>query len=391
VQPDTETTAMIPWVVGIRLPDAGLTSNQSDLTISFDGVAGHVVSSPVAMSPSTGLFTTPPAVSFSSVGTCGVDTDTTACVFVNVSLSFTLTQQAANGTVCRLYLRGVTVTANANISLLGTHADRFRHASVQVVNGVGVTVSMFVEDGMRIESGVQISVLIPRTAGIQLPEQGVPGLGAITMQVEMPGMSIVDIGCAVAAQGAFTNGTPRLRFSHPKAGESSDLIFNLQPSMGLREFETFVVFLPQFYGPAISNVHTLKGTDGDLFTGLWTMTCPQTSLTLMLKRGKHVSANQALEIIVPSSASIFVPSQGIRTSNQDLTISTQAASGPVTGLLISNFQAVGFFTSSWLNFYPLQTGAVAQIYFEFTAEMELVESDVVQLQLKDFTGGSECF
>jgi len=182
-----------------------------------------------------------------------------------------------------------------------------------------------------------------------------------------------------------------LQFDPPQAGAITNIILTFSLSMSLSEYETIEFSLPGFQGPTVSNILSLQGAHGVRFTGVWTSLCPATSLTLLLKKGEYVSAGEELEIIVPFSAGIQLPSHGIRTQNREFTVTTKAIAGPVIRQVIEDFQAVGFFKQSSIDFTPRMLRGVVRIKISFTAEMDLVKADLVMIQLKDVTKGRSCF
>jgi len=124
---DTTATARIPWFIGIRLPEQGLTGNQADLKVSTKAVAGEVLPTRITRSPSVGLFKSQPAASFGGAQAFAVANISISWVLnldVNPTSTFELllTNFSGNGHILPVVLGGAT-GSRFNASIDATRQD----------------------------------------------------------------------------------------------------------------------------------------------------------------------------------------------------------------------------------------------------------------------------
>ncbi len=102
---------------------------------------------------------------------------------------------------------------------------------------------------------------------------------------------------------------------------------------------------------------------------------------------------ELVELTVPSSIGIRVPSFGIRVHNRQITIASKADIAPVRGEVFTTFTSVGFFSATRVDFTPRKAGANVKVDVSFQNHMDLVSGDEVVVELKGFTSGSlpKCF
>ena len=183
----------VPLEVGIRLPTFGITANQSELTVSSNASKGPVPATPIAHSPSVGLFRSMPVLSFG-----GAQAGSSA----NITFNFTLNADLDNETVCVLNLPGFGQAA-AGLTLRGASREAFAAQFEDSASAVKV----FLEPvSLAPLAGRGISLMIGRLA---LPAIGVDRTGSgITMEIRSRGQVVANTSCSVPAVGSL--GAPQV-------------------------------------------------------------------------------------------------------------------------------------------------------------------------------------
>ena len=96
---------------------------------------------------------------------------------------------------------------------------------------------------------------------------------------------------------------------------------------------------------------------------------------------------QAVLRLAPQQARIRLPPRGIGKNSMALTLSTDAALGPVSvPQSIGNNGPTGAFSDTRASFFPPAAGEIVEIHIEFTVWMPMQEYDQIILILTDFEG-----
>eukprot|EP00961_Rhodomonas_salina_P210192 2837939-Rhodomonas_salina.1 len=144
--------------------------------------------------------------------------------------------------------------------------------------------------------------------------------------------------------------------------------------------ETVTLSLPGFSGPSFQGFAVTVGINTTIANASW----DGTNTTLTLQLTQPVGAGEVGEYVFPLSAGLRVPRLGIRVDQTDLTIATNAVSGPVPPTTFLDFPAVGILSVVRMSFNPpIAENTTALTLFFFSA-LRIDAGDVVLLTLPGF-------
>jgi len=131
---------------------------------------------------------------------------------------------------------------------------------------------------------------------------------------------------------------------HPAAaGEVVEIRIQFTVHMAMVEYDTITLVLRDFAGPFLETVARADLADldggGGVWHAIWSMTEPDYTLVLAVDCGRTVQVGQRFRLVVPASAGIITPLQGIRPDDHGLFISTTASEGPVEATPVLSVQA----------------------------------------------------
>ena len=141
-------------------------------------------------------------------------------------------------------------------------------------------------------------------------------------------------------------------------------------------------------GAALLDVSSNAGNSTNVIrTASWN----QYDQVLVLTLGQTIAARTLLQVTIPLSVGLVLPSMGIRSDAtlNNIRIRSDARAGIVHSTLVTNVQAVGFFDHTKIAFQPWAKAAnVSSISIVFTPLMLLRQGDQVRLELTGFTSNS---
>jgi hypothetical protein len=390
---DRTVVAHVPWNMGMRLPVAGLTANQTDLKVSSEAVAGPLLPTSITKSPSVGLFVRQPTASFA-----GAQAGSVANITVSMVLSvrveplsefeLVLNNFSAPPGIFPVALRGSTGGYfNASIDATGLYNVKLR---MQVVVGRGITAT----NTTGINANEIVTVVIPDSAGVRLPFRGVPEQGGVLTAMLVKFRTPVSIGCLTEKTASFA-APPTIAFSPPIAGFATDITIRFIPVGAIEQFEIFSVYLPGF--PSDRNIvgtDKLGGMTGYKFTAMWTASCPEKSITFVVGQNQSVEPGEVVEIIFSSREGVRVPQEGIREFSSHITISVYSAAGTVLGFPFQSPVPIGAFGTTeyfgaWVDLAPRIAGAPTSIRIEIEPQMVLRIGETITFFMKGFGGNSK--
>ncbi|EKX41451.1 hypothetical protein GUITHDRAFT_112424 [Guillardia theta CCMP2712] len=129
--PDSKIQFYLPIELGIRLPPAGVTENQTDLTVSTNAAAGPVPPTPISYSPSVGVFWLKPALSFDG-GQAGEVS--------GLRIAFGFTMDVEEGSVMEVQLPNFTIAMEVNMVVTGSDGSKLNATAMS--GGGGVTLKL---------------------------------------------------------------------------------------------------------------------------------------------------------------------------------------------------------------------------------------------------------
>ena len=90
-------------------------------------------------------------------------------------------------------------------------------------------------------------------------------------------------------------------FRPPLAGAATELSLSLALSVRVSAGDAISLYLPGFTGPAVGNTTSLGGASGMKFVAVWTSSCPDSTLTLILTESQTIGASSPIAVVIPAS------------------------------------------------------------------------------------------
>ena len=214
-----------------------------------------------------------------------------------------------------------------------------------------------------------------KIAGLRVPEYGLKEnqdtlLVKITANAGVVDSIPISISPAV---GSFK--IARIAFVNPVAGQPVNLTITIVPTMDIRQGENVSLILPGFGGPDTSRDagHSKVGTV------MWL--AEKQKLTLLFKETTPAEE----EVVITTSSFVVLPKDGVRRNQVDISISCDAAAGPVLPTIGIITEPVGtFLNTTRLSFSPAKAATASNITFSFISEMQINPLDVIALRLPGF-------
>ncbi|EKX41452.1 hypothetical protein GUITHDRAFT_112425 [Guillardia theta CCMP2712] len=375
VQSGEELQVHVPWYSGIRLPPAGVTENQTDLTVSTNAAAGPVPPTPISYSPSVGVFWLKPALSFDG-GQAGEVS--------GLRIAFGFTMDVEEGSVMEVQLPNFTIAMEVNMVVTGSDGSKLNATAMS--GGGGVTLKLRVLPGSRVKAYRRAEVAIPKAFAIQIPMVGVARPSHIFFSLN----NTFSIGADSVVVGSFDQSV----FVYLDVRNFSSIVqiyIRFKYSVTLVGQDVIRVHFQGFQGPNATGIQMQQSMSDDRVSLSWLQSCFGPTLFVQVAPDHTIEANQMVTIVVPSTVGIRIPYNGIRTNFSGLIISTDAQNGPVYGERISAFNPIGYFTSVTLDFEPKLVTSAVSVLLSFEAQMVLRPGDTIMLNLPGLTTPSECF
>jgi len=378
ILPRTHIEVTVPLAVGMFLPVMGIRSVTETVQISSTAKSGLV--------PSTVIEDVQPIGYFS-------DTE----------ITFQSLAKASNVSFIQIAFTPLMRLMQDEMMAVELPGFEFPDKSVNVtwpLQGNMMTLATWVSDteSLRLKLPLDVSantrciILIPASSGALLPYVGVrvndPKIQLSTTAVHGPSPSSPILRSQPV--GSFTDST-QLRFSVEGFGEGRvnslvSIWLYFKPKMTLQKGDHLSLKLPGFKGPAsralVIQSHVLDSNNGrpSLFIS-WS----QMSSILVLTLQQQVVANKEFIALIPTEMGISLPLLGLRANQKELTISTDAALGPVPPTTFVKTPAVGYFERTRLSFQPtcdLSMGTGLRVEFQLVTD--LAQGDRVTIKLPGF-------
>ncbi len=371
---------MVRSTYGILLPPAGLTSNQSSLTMEVVSNIMNISQFSIRASPAINSSTSLLTVSTRNVlfaklpmllfaGSAGQSASMTLNIFLNMPLS--------TNDLFILYLPGFSGIDFSGFSLLDSAGNMF---TASLNTKCSPAVLLLVADRNISVATTSIEVRLPSSAGLILPERGVLFDANISLVYKLR-----SVKCTFNPIGSLIQSA--VRFSPERAGHLTKLVLTVRPTMNIRIFDSFHLSLPNFVGGKPGTMFV-----GANFVGEWTGLYPNASLTLVFNE-ILAAKDHDLTFEIGTKIGLKLPQIGVRVDS-DLFLDIIASDGSYSGLVMY-VQPVG--SLKFLNFsyagtdvQPAKAGKVAKLLFTFVPYMSLKPGDFLLIELPEFFDMEEC-
>ena len=378
----------IPSTAGIRIPISGIFQNQASLKLEIQGTAGNVPPTSFQSSPAIGAF------SDSSLGFEKPFAGTTAQKMI---FSFTYGKDFNSGDNVSFRLPGfrgmpgvVSVIDQTPPGGVEEYA-RLQITGYQTMQGSIIftinqtTITKFTKIIITVGS----YLLLPY-AGItsQSPEI-VISTDAIVGSVEnQPVPFVQNVGSFLTATGYDS---VHVSFIPPKAGHLCTILISFVPQMKILSLETVTVVLPDFKGNSSRTIYVDGSSSSEFYIASWD--AAKYELTLTVRPGKTVLPEKKYSIAVNQSAQIAISDFGLRSLENESTISCNASSGPVLPTRIKASPVGSFLDDLHYQSLSLIIDPAHQyptnLKLNLFPQMQILVNETIDLLLPDFSLDSQ--
>jgi len=410
----TRIQVLLPTNI-VRLPQLGLVSCSGRLdsalcpiSVSVLAIEGDVLTTPktwIYNYQTVGMLT---SSSFRCV-------PSTPGVLSRVEVGFSSIQMLRPGDTVFIQLAAFklkdpktnTYASNPVVSFLVTGSNIFDIGSISK-RGEDLRVTLVAT--REASAGLKQLVIIPSSAGIEIPRRGIPYEDATRLELDIEAqegsVSKVPIS-EIENIGAFLGApTPSMAASFnldpPSAGYVSAFSIFFTPTMSVKPGEYFTFFLPGFAGPdeAVTFVviqrfinanSTQEWVSAPYINQIrWTFDSASFNATIV----ETIPANTKLKLIVGRDAKITIPGSGIPDTARFTTmfVSVFAQNGAIYRQPIE-FLSIIQPVLSVRNFevLPKRAGTPSQIILTLQARLKLNANTTILLYMPGFSGGRHCW
>ena len=379
---------LVPESQGFRLPASGLSANTSFLLL--DENVGPALPT-MLVSGAIGYFGDAASVSFTGPRIRQPDL-LFAGRGVGVLLEFMPSMEIRSGDKIFMGLSGFTapfgtiaansveVRANGSISLESLLTLRWG-TDTNCLTADCLTLEVM--PGRSLSAFTEVTVKIFLSGGFKLPLSGLrvgdEGL-TLASNAKLGPVASTRLPCKQAL-GSFGN-SPRLSFpSTARPGHVSNLTISFSPFMQLVPGDVVVIQLGSHAG-VNEKISGIFGKSGLLFSASFELE------TLALEVLAPIAPMTQIELIIPESAGIVLPSGGIIRNTSSISISAMAVAGSVAPTVFSQVQEVGEFEDFTVELDSLTPGASSIITLSARYSLNFKPGDEIVLSLPGFANGS---
>ena len=331
-------------IEGLTLPETGVRLNQESIAISSDAVDGPVIPTPLISTQQVGSFTNTTSLAFEP---------SQANTPVNITFGFVPEMELLPGDTLQLVLPNFYRICNS-----GPCSDPAPPVNV-VSDPPG---AMMVDEWDEAVGMLTLRVLgtVPRRhaalltvlsgAGMHLPSLGLlSGDPALTVQANASrGPLPVESIHVVPGVASFTSAA--LSWDPPRISSATAIILNFTATTAMEPGDKLTLFLPSLERNSTAPVQvlsTMSGGTSGLFSGASWVPDPA---SLVFTVGSPIPFAANIELRVPASEQIILPSTGVARDSQSLLIALDSVYGRIIPAAVFSTLAVGAMDHTSLTF-----------------------------------------
>jgi hypothetical protein len=369
--PAQQFDLLIPASQGFSLPDVGLRKGQ--VQYYLDLRLGPSEPTPMLLSHSVGAFM--PGMSIEFVHPFVAVQQLSAGQLVSMRIEFTTTMDVVAGESVTLTLPLFTGEKSelSSEDFASQQSLRIRWSQHDQ------QLNMTLQSG-SIKAYQLVQIIIRPTSSIKLPATGLKLFqGDITVESKALAGLVLPTWIPVSpAVGSFTTSTRVSWGINPRAGAVTNVTLAFRPEMQIARGEQVRLVLPSFTGPAGS---PLKTTAQSLFQTTW----DSSSETIVFSVLRNILRGERVEVTILTDPGMVVPLSGVPQNWDIITISTDAADGPVPPTAVTATQGIGTFSKFEMDFTPPWPSTASQIRVRFSLAATAGVNDTIILSLPRFT------
>jgi len=284
----------------------------------------------------------------------------------SVVISFSLSASFQQGENILVGLPGFSIPSAAPTTTIQLTSSQWSYG---IWSSSQDTLALFTKTS--IPSNSLISITVPVTAGLKLPQEGV---NASNFYYIRSNASFGQTGPyrfdSVQAVGSFS--LVSLTFPSPLqvfAGQAATMLVEFVPTMNVNPAEKVSVALPGFTGTPVIQ------PSGEIASVTFLSSVMNVIFSSVRAAGVQVSL---------TITGLILPANGIQSGQQDITISSNAAAGPVLPTAFSSLYSVGALKQAKLSFDNPVANQLTALKFEITTSMSMNVSSNVSIYLPSF-------
>jgi hypothetical protein len=380
----------VPSTANVRLPERGVLPNyESNIEISCDAATGNILSTRVPKVRGVG----------SLFGHSLQYIPSTVVRETQIRVRFTPSMPMFPGDKLVVRLPYFTGESSSCVRIAFRQSEPRGSIALVDWNLQLQELSLYITG--NIERFANVNVLIPASAGLILPIQGVKlNQNTLTMEAQALYGNVPATPISISdAVGSFLS-SPTLSYEPGIAGVPSAIKFSFKPEMDILSGESVFLALSGFTGP--EQKFSFSSVPENMFDEAFVTDKKGFGCEIQFPVSSTIPAGSNVRIEIPMALNITIPQIGLKLNQETLKIFTNASGGPVPapGLAISNSEPVGAFfdPSTQSQAYPSlprisfqfdDVNGPAKIRFEFIAMMTIVEGESLNLKLSLFSAGSD--
>ncbi len=235
----------------------------------------------------------------------------------------------------------------------------------------------------KIEACSKMILIVPSNAGVRLPRTAIEANSSMYRMHVRSRNGFLDSQTIISPSLGSFQGQLSFWAEQRSPSARTSLNFTFSPEMAVAVGEMVSINLPKFYrNGSYDCFPVLSNPLGFIALANWSAE----EGTLFFRVERELKPFQVIALRVQSHSGIILPYNGLRANDSRLSISSNAASGPVDSMPLEEVPGIGYFLHSELLFSPPQfRNHGVEIKLIFAAANLLSLNDTVSLYLRRFT------